>query len=75
MLEAVDGDATYLVEAKATISARPGKALDDNILRFVSNTAAAEQLDVRPVRGLLVSTRIETESVFRVEFIEIGITP
>lgn len=74
VMETQSADATYLVEAKATIIDEPQKAIEANLLRFVSNTATAELLDVRPLKGLLVSTRIESEMIYRVEYVEVEIT-
>lgn len=66
---------TYLVEAKATLAGEPEAAIDSNLLRFVSHIATAELMDVRPVKGLLISTGIETESQYRVELVEVEIAP
>ena len=72
----MEGDGvTYLVEAKATIAGSPFSEIEANMLRFVSHTASAESMDVRPLKGLLVSTGIESEVSYRCEYVEVEIAP
>jgi hypothetical protein len=66
---------TYLVEAKATVIKNPASELDANLLWFVSHTATAAGMDVRPVKGLLISTRINTDTDYSCEFAEVEILP
>lgn len=66
-------ETTYLIESKATLEGKPENALNSNLLHFVSHTATAELLDVRPLKGLLISTKIETDTAYRIEFLEVEI--
>ncbi|QDU39716.1 hypothetical protein Mal4_40620 [Maioricimonas rarisocia] len=63
---------TYLVEAKASLGGNAADAISENKLSFVSLTATSAILDVRPVRGLLVSTSIALEDSYRIHILEVN---
>lgn len=68
------GGLTYLVEAKATFQVKNDEiraTLRDELPRFVALCSSAEQLDVRPVRGLLIGTVLDSEVDYRTILMEV----
>ena len=69
-----DDNKTFLVEAKATLN--PDKERLDAVVgrelpRLASLTSSAKQLDVRPVRGLLVGTALLSEVDYQCHLAEL----
>lgn len=66
----IDG-VTYLIEAKATMSQAPDSLIAEFLPRLAANTASAGQIDVRPVVGILVATRLASETEYETTFVEV----
>jgi len=72
------GNETFLVEAKATIkqTSTVSKLITANRMEFIARTAISGGCDdSRPLRGLLVATKIESDNLYCCECLEVKFVP
>jgi len=63
--------ATYLIEAKATMEDGIDATMDEELPRLAAMTVSASQMDFRPVVGVLVGTSLTAEDLYRCIAVEV----
>ena len=71
---AESGDCTYLFESKATVARTSNEIkneIDSELPRLAAYIASCSELDTRPVKGVLIGTAMESETLYRCYITEI----